>query len=226
MADENDGTQQQAEGTQPGQQQADPTKKGEGTQQTGGKTYTDADVDAIIAKKFAKWQEQQEAKVAEAAKLAEMNATQKAEYERDQLQKRLDELEREKSVSGMVAESRKQLAGRNISVPDELVGMLVGETADDTKAAVDAFADAFDAAVESAVKARLSGSAPKAGGTGKPITKSDVMAIKDTAERQRAIREHMELWIIPARAGNRSRSPARASSPGDHPRACGEQVVL
>ena len=51
MADENDGTQQQAEGTQPGQQQADPTKKGEGTQQTGGKTYTDADVDAIIAKK-------------------------------------------------------------------------------------------------------------------------------------------------------------------------------
>lgn len=194
MADENDGTQQQAEGTQPGQQQADPTKKGEGTQQTGGKTYTDADVDAIIAKKFAKWQEQQEAKVAEAAKLAEMNATQKAEYERDQLQKRLDELEREKSVSGMVAESRKQLAGRSISVPDELVGMLVGETADDTKAAVDAFADAFDAAVESAVKARLSGSAPKAGGTGKPMTKSDVMAIKDTAERQRAIRAHMELF--------------------------------
>lgn len=194
MADENDGTQQQAEGTQPSQQQADPTKKGEGTQQTGGKTYTDADVDAIIAKKFAKWQEQQEVRVAEAAKLAEMNATQKAEYERDQLQKRLDELEREKSVSGMVAESRKQLAGRNISVPDELVGMLVGETADDTKAAVDAFADAFDAAVESAVKARLSGSAPKAGGTGKPMTKSDVMAIKDTAERQRAIREHMELF--------------------------------
>lgn len=194
MADENDGTQQQAEGTQPGQQQADPTKRGDGTRQTGGKTYTDADVDAIIAKKFAKWQEQQEAKVAEAAKLAEMNATQKAEYERDQLQKRLDELEREKSVSGMVAESRKQLAGRDISVPDELVGMLVGETADDTRAAVDAFADAFDAAVESAVKARLSGSAPKAGGTGRPMTKSDVMAIKDTAERQRAIREHMELF--------------------------------
>lgn len=197
MADENNGTQQQGDGTQQGQQQAqqtDPTKNGEGTQQTGGKTYTDADVDAIIAKKFAKWQEQQEAKVAEAAKLAEMNATQKAEYERDQLQKRLDELERERSVSGMVAESRKQLAGRSISVPDELVGMLVGETAEDTKKAVDAFADAFDAAVESAVKSRLSGTAPKAGGTGKPMTKADIMSIKDTAERQRAIRKHMELF--------------------------------
>ena len=45
--------------------------------------YTDADVDAIISKKFAKWQEQHEAKVAEAAKLADMNETQRAEYERD-----------------------------------------------------------------------------------------------------------------------------------------------
>lgn len=184
---EQEGTTQEPQGQQGGQQ----PEVGENAQQA---KYTDADVDAIISKKFAKWQEQQEARVAEAAKLAEMNATQKAEYERDQLQKRLDELEREKSVSGMVAESRRQLAGRSISVPDELVGMLVGETAEDTKAAVDAFADAFDAAVESAVKARLSGSAPKAGGTGKPMTKSDVMAIKDTAERQRAIREHMELF--------------------------------
>ncbi|MFC2706598.1 MAG: DUF4355 domain-containing protein [Olsenella profusa] len=186
MAEQEDTT-QEPQGQQGGQQpEAD-----ENARQA---KYTDADVDAIISKKFAKWQEQQEAKVAEAAKLAEMNATQKAEYERDQLQKRLDELERERSVSGMVAESRRQLAGRDISVPDELVGMLVGETAEDTKAAVDAFADAFDTAVESAVKARLSGSAPKAGGTGKPMTKSDVMAIKDTAERQKAIREHMELF--------------------------------
>ncbi|EUB32614.1 DUF4355 domain-containing protein [Olsenella uli] len=184
---EQEGTTQEPQGQPRGQQ----PEAGENAQQA---KYTDADVDAIISKKFAKWQEQQEAKVAEAAKLAEMNATQKAEYERDQLQKRLDELERERSVSGMVAESRRQLAGRSISVPDELVGMLVGETAEDTKAAVDAFADAFDAAVESAVRARLSGSAPKAGGTGKPMTKADVMAIKDTTERQKAIREHMELF--------------------------------
>jgi hypothetical protein len=184
---EQEGTTQEPQGQPRGQQ----PEAGENAQQA---KYTDADVDAIISKKFAKWQEQQEAKVAEAAKLAEMNATQKAEYERDQLQKRLDELERERSVSGMVAESRRQLAGRSISVPDELVGMLVGETAEDTKAAVDAFADAFDAAVESAVRARLSGSAPKAGGTGKPMTKADIMSIKDAAERQRAIREHMELF--------------------------------
>lgn len=82
-----DGAQQQ---DQAGAQQG-ATQQGANQQQA---RYTDADVDAIISKKFAKWQEQHEAKVAEAAKLAEMNATQRAEYERDQLQRRLDELRR------------------------------------------------------------------------------------------------------------------------------------
>lgn len=159
-----------------------------------GRTYTDSEVDEIIGRKFAKWQEQQEAKVAEAAKLAEMNATQKAEYERDQLQKRLDELERREQVAQMTAESRRQLSERGISVPDELVAQLVGDTAEGTKRAVDAFADAFESAVGDAVKARLAGRAPKAGAAGKPLTRADIMSIGDTAERQRAIREHMELF--------------------------------
>lgn len=76
---------------QAGAQQGATQQVGDGQQQA---RYTDADVDAIISKKFAKWQEQHEAKLAEAAKLAEMNATQRAEYERDQLQRRLDELRR------------------------------------------------------------------------------------------------------------------------------------
>ena len=91
--------------------QTEPTK-GDPKQQP---KYTDADVDALIGKKFAKWQEQQEAKIAEAAKLAEMNAQQKAEYERDQLQKELDDLRRKDAVSGMMAESRKQLQEKGIS---------------------------------------------------------------------------------------------------------------
>ena len=184
-----DDTQWQA---QAGAQQG-ATQQGDGAQQQA--RYTDADVDAIISKKFAKWREQHEAKVAEAAKLAEMNATQRAEYERDQLQRRLNELEREKSVSGMVAESRRQLSDRGISVPDELVGALVGETAEDTKRAVDAFADAFEGAVDAAVRARLSGTAPRSGGAAKSPTRVDILKIEDTEARQRAIREHPELFF-------------------------------
>lgn len=71
-----DDTQRQAQaGVQQGKNQQDANQ-----QQA---RYTDANVDAIISKKFAKWREQHEAKVAEAAKLANMNATQRAEYERD-----------------------------------------------------------------------------------------------------------------------------------------------
>ena len=199
--------QQVGDGQQQGAAQArQPTQgpQGDGRQQAGQQVgdgqqqarYTDADVDAIISKKFAKWREQHEAKVAEAAKLAEMNATQRAEYERDQLQRRLNELEREKSVSGMVAESRRQLSDRGISVPDELVDALVGETAEDTKRAVDAFADAFEGAVDAAVRARLSGTAPRSGGAAKSPTRVDILKIEDTEARQRAIREHPELFFI------------------------------
>ncbi|MCQ8264279.1 capsid assembly scaffolding protein Gp46 family protein, partial [Streptococcus suis] len=38
------------------------------------KKYTDADVDAIIDKKFAKWKAEQEKAESEAKKLAKMNA--------------------------------------------------------------------------------------------------------------------------------------------------------
>ncbi|MGI6722575.1 MAG: capsid assembly scaffolding protein Gp46 family protein [Anaerovoracaceae bacterium] len=48
--------------------------------------YTDKDVDEIVNRKRAKWQEQQQKAVDEAKKLAQMDAQQKAEYERDQLQ--------------------------------------------------------------------------------------------------------------------------------------------
>ena len=82
-----DGAQRQAQA----EAQQGATQQGANQQQA---RYTDADVDAIISKKFAKWQEQHEAKLAEAAKLAKMNATQGAEYERDQPQRRLDELRR------------------------------------------------------------------------------------------------------------------------------------
>ena len=157
--------------------------------------YTDADVDALIGKKFAKWQEQQEAKIAEAAKLAEMNAQQKAEYERDQLQKELDDLRRKDAVSGMMAESRKQLQEKGISVDDALLSRLIADTAEETKASVDAFSELFNAAVESGIKERLAGKTPKATTPAKTMTRDDIMAIQDMEARQRAIREHMDLFV-------------------------------
>lgn len=157
--------------------------------------YTDADVDEIISKRFAKWEKQQAAKVEEAAKLAEMNAQQKAEYERDKVQKELDEYKRRDTVNAMVAESRRQLSEQGITVSDDILARLVGETAEETKASVDAFSTAFTAAVEDAVKKQLAGKAPAAGVATKTMTKEEILAIKDPIARQAAIRDNIGLFL-------------------------------
>lgn len=157
--------------------------------------YTDADVDEIVSKRLAKWEKQQAAKVEEAAKLAEMNAQQKAEYERDKVQKELDEYKRRDTVNAMVAESRRQLSEQGITVSDDILARLVGETAEETKASVDAFSTAFMAAVEDAVKKQLAGKAPAAGVATKTMTKEEILAIKDPIARQAAIRDNIGLFI-------------------------------
>lgn len=157
--------------------------------------YTDADVDEIVSKRLAKWEKQQAAKVEEAAKLAEMNAQQKAEYERDKVQKELDEYKRRDTVNAMVAESRRQLSEQGITVSDDILSRLVGETAEETKASVDAFSTAFTAAVEDAVKKQLAGKAPAAGVATKTMTKEEILAIKDPIARQAAIRDNIGLFV-------------------------------
>lgn len=169
-------------------------KGGEGQRPKAARTYTDEEVDAIIERRFAKWQRQQEQRVAEAAKLAEMNATQKAEYEREQAMKKLAEYERREAVREMTDESRRQLREAGVDVPDEVVAMLVGEDAETTKAAVDRFADAFTGAVEAEVKRRLAGGTPRSGSDAAGMSAEQILAIKDPMERQRVIRENLRKF--------------------------------
>ena len=158
--------------------------------------YTDADVDKLIDQKFAEWQKKQEKAVSEAKKLAEMNAQQKAEYERDQLQQELDSLKKKDALAEMTKTARKMLTDGGITAPDELLAMLVTTNADETKAAVDGFAKIFKDAVEAAVKERIKGEPPKrgTGGTAPSMTKEQIMAIADPELRQKKILENKELF--------------------------------
>lgn len=157
------------------------------------KKYSDADLDKIINQKFADWQVKQQKAVDEAKKLAEMNAQQKAEYERDKLQKELENLKKTNTLSEMGKTARKMLSDDGLNIPDELVGMIVAEDAETTKANVESFGKLFKAAVQDAVKDALKGKAPGTGGAS-TVTKEDIMKIKDRVERQRMIAEHMELF--------------------------------
>ena len=180
----------------------DAAGKGEGKDDAGKKSepedkpkYTDKDIDEILNKKFAKWQEKQDKAVSEAKKLAAMNATQKAEYERDQLQKQLDEYKRKDSLAEMTKTARSMLSEAGISVSDGVLAMLVNTDAEQTKSAVDGFAKAFKDAVEEAVKERLKGRTPKVGtNSSKPMTKAEIMAIRDPELRQKMMLENRELF--------------------------------
>lgn len=158
--------------------------------------YSDADLDKIIGERFARWQKEQQKAVDEAKKLAEMNATQKAEYERDQLQKQLDDYKRKDSLAEMTKTARKMLSDDGISVPDELLSMFVTTEAEETKKAVDGFAQLFKAAVENAVKEKIKGEPPRrgVGGGTAPMTKEEIAKIADPELRQQKMLENKHLY--------------------------------
>ena len=157
--------------------------------------YTDKDVDEILNRKFAKWQEKQQKAVDEAKKLSAMNAQQKAEYERDKLQKELDEYKRRASLAEMSKTARKMLSESGITIPDELLSMMVTTDAEQTKAAIDGFTKVFTESVESAVKEKLRGETPRKGsGSAATMTKEQIMAIKDPELRQKKMLENKELF--------------------------------
>lgn len=157
------------------------------------KLYTNADVDRLISRKFAEWQAKKDREISEAQKLAEMNEQQKAEYKLDKLQKELEEYKSRETLAEMAKTARAILSEQNINVPDTLVSALVTENADTTSANVKAFAKAFQSAVSQAVENKIAHKEPKIGDA-KTVTKNDIMAIKDTAARQKAIAENIELF--------------------------------
>lgn len=138
-------------------------KADEGANGTNEKKYSDADLDKIIGKKFAAWQEKKDKEIEEAKKLEKMSAQEKAEHKNAELQREIDELKREKALSEMSKEARKLLAEKNIAVSDDILARLVSTDATETKAAIDSFAKLFSESVEKAVTERLRGNVPATG---------------------------------------------------------------
>lgn len=160
------------------------------------KKYSDKDLDEIINRKFAKWQKDQDKKVDEAKKFAAMNEEQKAKYERDQLQKQLDEYKRKDTLAEMTKTARNMLSDAGISVSDDVLAVLVTTDAEKTKSAVDSFSKAFKKSVDDAVKERLKGNPPTkgTGGGTATMTKAEIMAIKDPELRQQKMLENKHLF--------------------------------
>lgn len=157
------------------------------------KKYSDKDVDAIISKKKAKWETEWKAKQDEAEKLSKMNAEERAKHREAQLQARIDELEKKEVLGQMTKQARGMLSEANIHISDELLGVLVTDTAEKTKEAVENFISAFNSQVEKEVLERLKGRTPTKSAN-QSLTKEQIFGVKDRHERQRLIKENMHLF--------------------------------
>lgn len=169
-------------------------KKGE---KSTDKTYTQQEVDALVDKivnaKFAKWAQKADKKADEAARLATMTAQERAEHERDALQKELNELKRAQTLAEMEKQARAILKDSNIIIDDQLVSVLVTEDADATSANVKSFITSFKDAVQDEVKKQLSHKKP-ATGSKNHMTKEEILKEPDMEKRQKLINQNLNLF--------------------------------
>ena len=122
------------------------------------KKYTDADVDEIINKKFAKWKSEQEAKENEAKKLAKMNADEKQKYQLDQREQELANREQAIARKELTTEAKAMLSERGL--PVELVNVVDLTNAEAVTESVASIQKTWEDAVQKGVSDRMKGSAP------------------------------------------------------------------
>ena len=148
-------------------------------------TFTKAQMEEIITKRVAREKDAATKKIKEAEKLAKMNADEKQKYEFEQLQAKLAEFEKKDQYYSLSKEANKMLAEHDIQADDELLQLIVKDTADDTNKAVQSFVTLFNAKVEQGVNKALTGKSPRmntSGNTGITKTDFDKMGYKEKVE--------------------------------------------
>lgn len=191
----NDGNDGQQGGNPEGkgdQQGGNPDDKND---QQGDKTFTQEEVDQILKDRLAREKKNKEDAVKEAEKLAKMNKDQKAEYEREQMQKELDAYKAKEARNEMKKHASDVFKNNEITPNDELLDIVTADTADQTQANVQAFKDVLNNMVKEQVQAKLYQGTPKnySNGSG-GVTRESIEQIKDDSARQQAIAQNMHLF--------------------------------
>lgn len=168
------------------------------------RTYSQAEVEALLQKEGDKrvsealkthdkrWEARLEEAKSEAERLAKLSAKEKEAETLRMEREAIDKERAELNALKLRMETQRQLAERGL--PDEMADFLVAGDAETTKAHIEAFSTAFDAAVSEAVRAKLQTQAPSAGNGAHQMTRDEINAIRDPAERLRAIGAHMSMY--------------------------------
>lgn len=151
------------------------------------------EIDTIVKGKKSKWQKELEQEKNEAARLAKLS---ESERQKALIQKEKDDFEKEKAEfrkEQLFVEKGKQLTANGM--PADFATRVTGETAEEILEDVKALREEWDRAVEAKVNERLaSKSKTRVGTSTGQMTKAEIMAIKDSKERQRMIAENRDLF--------------------------------
>ncbi|MFZ7648296.1 DUF4355 domain-containing protein [Staphylococcus saprophyticus] len=162
--------------------------------QQGEKTFTQEEVDQILKDRVAREKKKADEKAKEAEKLAKMNKDQKAEYEREQMQKELDAYKAKEARNEMKQTAKDMLKEKDIGADDDLLEIVTADTADQTSENVKAFTDVLNKMVKEQVQAKLTQGTPKSFQATGSMSREDIMGIKDDSQRQRAIAQNRHLF--------------------------------
>lgn len=179
---------------QNGDDQVEDKKDNNEVKDTEVKTYTEDEVKKMVQDRIAREKKATEKAVEEAKKLAKMNEEEKQKYEFEKLQKELEDYKRKDSFNGLAKEATKMLSDHQIIADEDLLTLVVKDSAEDTQAAVNSFVKLVNSKVEEGVKKALSGKPPKVTTTSNALTKEQIMQEKDTFKRQKLLEENIHLF--------------------------------
>ena len=152
------------------------------------KTFTQAELDKILNKKFAQWQKKTEEAKAEAERKAKLTEAEKLAEERKEFEEMKKQFEYEQRVNS----TSKVLASNNL--PIEFADFLIAETDEATTQRVDLFKNAFNQAIEKTINERLRGKTPKVPTqASKGITKEEWNKM-NLVQRQQIFNSNRELY--------------------------------
>ncbi len=117
--------------------------------------FTKAQVDELVGKERESWEE----KLKEAEKLAQMDAKQKSDYQRRQLEKSLSEREAAVSRRELMADAVEKLA--ECKLPQSLIACVNLSSSEECEKSIEGLKTAFTDAVTLAVNERIRVGAPK-----------------------------------------------------------------
>ena len=126
--------------------------------------------------------------------IKELSDEEKAKQEEDAKDRRIKELEDRLARNEALKQTKQVFEESDIQVSDDVLDMVVVNDNKKTVANVQAITNFIEKIKEDTRKELLAGQTPRTTGVKTSMTKEQIRSIKDTAERQKAMRDNWSLF--------------------------------